>query len=658
MVEYSDSGTYTSATLARRAKIAEKLLEQGTSTAPVGHWAQGLARLAQAGFGGYELGEAERKEQAETSAAMRAVFEAQGIPASEYERLLPKREPSPMDRLFSAFTGGGATVDNPAVAAPEPPLPPPTAGPRSPSFSPVETLPAGKPATGSMYAGLQGWAPDERPMEEPLREQSLDAMMPRQAVAAALRGQPASIRNNNPGAQWPGPSALAFGASGAQNISGGNKIASFPDAVSGGAAQFDLLARNYAGMSLSAAIAKWSGGDNAGAYVRRVSAATGLSPDTVITPELLRSPQGVQLVQAMAQHEAGKPFPMSGEQWQEAQSRAFDPQGRPPAASADGPLPARGVGPISAPVGRAGGVPANRAAIAAALMNPRLPPGMRQVLAAQLAPSNYGFQTLPDGTIVRTDPRGGTVTPIYQGATKPTFGVIGEKDGEKIHGWIDPVKGTTTPSQVPGSGSSRSVTLPSGEVIEAPQGVDLKKFREHASAAVADAMSGKLTETQAKDTRFANRMEKAEGVMSTFEEQGLSGWGKTMEAGGLPVLSALGNFAQTKEYQQYKTARDNFITALLRDESGAAIGTTEFARMERELFPQPGDGADVLRQKREMRAVAIDGMKKGAGLGYKSPAAPAAKPATASAPKDGDTATNPRTKERVQFRNGQWVPLQ
>lgn len=144
---------------------------------------------------------------------------------------------------------------------------------------------------------------------------------------------PASIRNNNPGAQWPGPSAATFGSTGAQPVAGNNKIATFPDPVSGAAAQFDLLAKNYAGMPLSAAIAKWSGNNNAPQYVDMVSRTTGLTPDTVITPELIRSPQGIALARAMARHEAGRDYPLSPEQWGEAQSRAFAQQPAPAAVA-------------------------------------------------------------------------------------------------------------------------------------------------------------------------------------------------------------------------------------------------------------------------------------------------------------------------------------
>ena len=62
--------------------------------------------------------------------------------------------------------------------------------------------------------------------------------------------KPASIRYNNPGAQYPGPSARRFGSVGTEIIGGGHKIAVFDDPVKGAAAQFDLLNRGYAGMTL------------------------------------------------------------------------------------------------------------------------------------------------------------------------------------------------------------------------------------------------------------------------------------------------------------------------------------------------------------------------------------------------------------------------
>lgn len=141
----------------------------------------------------------------------------------------------------------------------------------------------------------------------------------------------ASVRNNNPGAQYPGPVATQFGATRSENLTDGNQIASFPTPVHGAAAQFALLDKSYVGQPLSAAIGKWSGHNNAAAYVASIAKETGLTPDTVITPELLRGPQGIALAKAMAKVETGRPFPMADAQWQQAQAAAFAGQPLPAA---------------------------------------------------------------------------------------------------------------------------------------------------------------------------------------------------------------------------------------------------------------------------------------------------------------------------------------
>lgn len=157
---------------------------------------------------------------------------------------------------------------------------------------------------------------------------------------------PANIRTNNPGAQWYGPSAQAYGATGSIPLPGGNNAAQFPDPVSGAAAQFALLGKSYANMPLSAAIDKWSGGNSSPAYSAFLAKQTGLSPDTVLTTQLLQGPQGLALAKAQAHWEAGRPFPMSDEQWQQAQSRAF---GGVPSSSS--PAPFQAIPPAAAPAG-------------------------------------------------------------------------------------------------------------------------------------------------------------------------------------------------------------------------------------------------------------------------------------------------------------------
>lgn len=146
---------------------------------------------------------------------------------------------------------------------------------------------------------------------------------PNLTKAPDYRGQkgPAAIRYNNPGAQWPGPSAKKFGMTHSVTLKDGqnNKIAVFPTMIHGAAAQFDLLNRRYTGMTLGRAIKKWSGGNHWRNYLAGVTKRTGISSGTVITKEMLQNPQiAIPLTKAMSQHEVGRKGVMSDGNWVQA----------------------------------------------------------------------------------------------------------------------------------------------------------------------------------------------------------------------------------------------------------------------------------------------------------------------------------------------------
>ena len=250
-----------------------------------------------------------------------------------------------------------------------------------------------------------------------------------------------------------------------------------------------------------------------------------------------------------------------------------------------------------------------------AVLNPEIGKAM---VAQALAGKQYAFTTAPDGTVIRTDAHAGTAEPVYQGGLKPTFGVVSENDGQKVYGWTDPSKRTVTPYQAPGATEDKGVMGPDGKLIPYPEGVDRKTFRNEISKINADAAGGKKTEVQAKSEKFGNQMELAERNIKGLENEYTSTLGKGGLFRGTEYVPG-GNALQSESYQKYRQARDSFLTALLRDESGAAIGSSEFNRREKEMFPQPGDGPEVVKRKAKLRAVAIEGMKKAAGPGYKSP---------------------------------------
>ena len=150
---------------------------------------------------------------------------------------------------------------------------------------------------------------------------------------------PASIRNNNPGAQYPGPSAKKFGARTHEVLKskdGVHKIATFPTAIQGAAAQFDLLAsKAYTGRSIEDAIQKWCGGFYVSTYIKVLENEAGVSRNATLTRDLLCDARiAIPIAKAMALQEAGRPFPMSDDDWLRAHAMAF-----PDAKEVDEPPP-------------------------------------------------------------------------------------------------------------------------------------------------------------------------------------------------------------------------------------------------------------------------------------------------------------------------------
>ena len=112
------------------------------------------------------------------------------------------------------------------------------------------------------------------------------------------------------------------------------------------------------------------------------------------------------------------------------------------------------------------------------------------------------------------------------------------------------------------------------------------------------ATAGKpKTEGQANATGFWNRVEIANKNLEGLENQGTSFAGNVLAS--LPL--GTGNWLQTSEFQLYSQSQEDWINAVLRDESGAAIGPAEFESAKTQYFPQVGDKPAVIAQKRANR---------------------------------------------------------
>lgn len=143
----------------------------------------------------------------------------------------------------------------------------------------------------------------------------------------------------------------------------------------------------------------------------------------------------------------------------------------------------------------------------------------------------------------------------------------------------------------------------------------------------ADPANKPLTESQGKAALFASRMDKADALMTGLNNAGTKNTSAIKDAlESVPLignsLGKAGNYAASDAQQRLEQSQRDFVNAVLRQESGAAIGAGEFESAQKQYFPQRGDSAGVIQQKAENRKTAIQGMKQMAGTGAARLAAP------------------------------------
>lgn len=128
-----------------------------------------------------------------------------------------------------------------------------------------------------------------------------------------------------------------------------------------------------------------------------------------------------------------------------------------------------------------------------------------------------------------------------------------------------------------------------------------------------------MTQEQGKVAGFADRVQASNAVLSSPPAD-------LMTAKVADVLPG-GNFMLDAPQQQFLQAERDFINAMLRRESGAAIAPSEFESARKQYIPQPGDRPETLEQKRLARERAFSGLARELGPTYK-PANQPSVPAT------------------------------
>ena len=225
-----------------------------------------------------------------------------------------------------------------------------------------------------------------------------------------------------------------------------------------------------------------------------------------------------------------------------------------------------------------------------------------------------------------------TMKPVFTGAGKPRAPL--QIDTGTAIELRDPNNPTVVLQRIP-----KSQMPTAGQVVEREDGTFLIDTRTGQARPVMGqggqplVGGGKpLTETQGNAVSFGARAVEANRIATDLEKQGVTNTGviRTVTGGvlgGAPIIgdkleqnvrstfNVLPTFlgGPNPQQQQNDQARRDFVSAVLRKESGAAISATEYANEEKKYFPQLGDSEQVIQQKQNSRLKAIEGLKSQAG---------------------------------------------
>lgn len=238
-----------------------------------------------------------------------------------------------------------------------------------------------------------------------------------------------------------------------------------------------------------------------------------------------------------------------------------------------------------------------------------------------LAQAKFAFEKANPTMSIQEDPSGLLAVNTRTGVATPVvYGSMGIQAA--------PVAPTAGPSVMRDQGAG----MP-GERVSAIPGMTSVLDRNVAPATMVaqggERMAGMpvvgkekpMTETQSNATAYGMRMKEANAVLDDLAKKGvlkgalIEGIPLVGESLGKVLPSVLGGTSGAQ--QQVNQAKSNFITAVLRKESGAVISDSEFDREDKKYFPQVNDSPGVIKQKENARKLAIKAIELQAGPGAK-----------------------------------------
>ncbi|MBY3614986.1 MULTISPECIES: phage tail tip lysozyme [Rhizobium] len=412
-----------------RKRLAAAMLQQGTDTSPIQSPWEGAARMAQALMGGLAV-----RNQANQQRAA----DAQVIAAITGQPYTPPEQPK---SFLSSLFGGGDKSANPGATGSSMPktdasgnVALPSTGQEWQTVAPrlVGDLAKDFNLTPEQAAGVVGQLGQESVGFSTLQE--ANPLVP-------------GSRGGYGYAQWTGPRRKAFETWTAENkldpssYEGNygflkNELMNTPEGVVLDALRKAPDARTagriFTDQFLRPGVPHYDSRDawtqRALAFANSPVQASSAAPSQVAS---LDPSIGIPMPGAAGQMRASDPAqviaPQAGAQAALAPLPSRDVGQTPPVAGVPAgqpqpqqPAPARLAQALDNAPQQASNPLANpRAqALVQAIMNPNASPQVRalaaQSLQALTKPTEYGFQVLPDGTVLRSDPRSGTLTPVYR----------------------------------------------------------------------------------------------------------------------------------------------------------------------------------------------------------------------------------------------------
>lgn len=217
--------------------------------------------------------------------------------------------------------------------------------------------------------------------------------------------------------------------------------------------------------------------------------------------------------------------------------------------------------------------------------------------------------------VPRYTDNGAAVFPSDQNASGGTQFFSGKSiEAQGLNYLLD--KNVLTKEQAANVAAGKQVTGPNGEIIfMTPQGIFQKPADGSAPQPVGGASGNipitgpKYSEDMRKSLGFANRAAASDAVLA---DPNIAAAGASLGQNFKADIPLVGNAMVSNDYQKFDQAQRDFINAVLRRESGAAIAQSEFDNARKQYLPQYGDGPDVLKQKAENRRLAVQGLHQSA----------------------------------------------